>query len=160
MSFKEIEDTAQAVAISERLSPTFEYIWNRYCRVYSELFNEPLSLVLAMDPYYVCHQVFSSKLDKLDLDDNIENIQDIIASLEDPNYDINKERAYREQMKRIEDEEELRVKEGRAVHESLEKENYVFKKEEPTPEMPKDLPKSGGLNMNLINQLKNDDRES
>ena len=157
MSLKEILETAQSVALSEKLVPNELSIWHKYCRIFSQKFNEPLSQVLLMDSEYVLTQIFSSQLDDLDLSDtdHVQNVYDAIMSLSDPDYDAKKEKALREADQKMVEEERQRLKEGHAVHKSLEKDKLKFVKERPQ----KELPKSGGLNTNIIQQLQNEDKE-
>ena len=72
----------------------------------------------------------------------------------DKDYDIKRERAIREELRQIEEREKLRLERGEAVHPSLEKDKRVIAKEEPKP-----LPRSGGINMDLVNKLNNSDKE-
>jgi hypothetical protein len=156
MSFKDLIETSQAIALSDRLHPTELSVWRRYCRIYSKKFSEPLSQVLTLDPEMVITEIFADQFDELKLDEqeHLDHILDIIGSLENPNYDLEKERAERESLRKLEEEEELRVKEGRAIHQSLEKDKLKFSKEESK------LPTSGGLNMKYINQLQNEESEN
>lgn len=158
MSFREIIEAAQAMALSDKLYPDELAIWHKYCREYSKLFYEPLSLVIKMDPEWVMYQVYSNQLSTWNNEENLEDIQDLLGTLSDPDYDVKKERTHREQMQKILDEERLRVVEGRAIHKSLEKNDLVIKAEEPV--IKKELPKSGGINMDLIRSLQNEEKET
>lgn len=157
MSFKEVIETSQAVAILKKLQIDESHLWHKYCRIYSKKFSEPLSQVLYMDPETVLTEVFADQLDDLDLTDpdQLQNVSDMVNSLLDPDFDAKKERALREEYQKLEEEEKLRLKEGRAIHKSLEKEKFKFVKDEPR----KELPKVGGLNDKLIKQLQNSKNE-
>jgi hypothetical protein len=158
MSFRSLLETSQALSLADRVSTTEEAVWHRYCRIYSKTFSEPLSQVLTMDPLTVLTAVFSDQLDEWDLTERIEDIQDLLGGLLDPSYDINKEKAHREMMKKLVDQDKERLKQGKAIHESLEPKKVKEAKSVSTA--PVELPKSGGINMGLIRQLQNDDKES
>ncbi len=107
-----------------------------------------------MDFLFVANQVAADNLSSLDIDERLPEIFEMIYSLQDPSYDAKKEAAIREEMRQIEEREEQRLREGRAIHPSLEKDKRVIDKEELRP-----LPKQGGINFGLINQLNNKDKE-
>lgn len=156
MSLRDILETAQAISLASVLAPDEEEVWKRYCRTYSKTFSEPLTQVLSMDPLTVFSAVFSDQLDEWNIEEKLPEVFEIIYSLQDRDYDIKKERAIREEMRLLEEREAERIRDGRAVHSSLEKDKRVIAKEQP---IPKDLPKSGGLNMNAINRLNSQDKE-
>jgi hypothetical protein len=156
MSLRDLLDTAQTISLAARLVPDEAAVWQRYCRSYSKKFSEPLSQVLQMDPLTVITAVFSDQLDDWEPEENMESLRDLLGHLSDADYDSKKEAAIREEMAQIEEREAERIREGRAVHSSMEKDKRVIVKDE----LPKkELPKSGGINMGLINKLNNQDRE-
>lgn len=155
MSFRELLETSQAIALADKLHPTEVSIWHRYCREFSKKFNVSLVETLKLDPEFVFTQVYSDQLSDWEPEEQIDNIRDLLGSLSDPDYDASKERAYREEMQQILEEEKERLEEGRAIHESLEKKTFGEKPKEQN----KELPKSGGINMNLINQLRDENEK-
>jgi hypothetical protein len=157
MSFRDLVDTASASALADHLYPTETSVWNRYCREYSTRFHTPLTEVFALDPYLVLYQVNADNLSDFNAEERVDELRDILGSISDPNYDAKKEQAIREEMRQIEEREKLRLERGEAVHSSLEKDKRVFVKEELSNSKP--LPKSGGLNLGLINKLNNQDTE-
>ena len=161
MNFRDLIDTASSLALSDHLSPTEISVWERYCRDFSSKFATPLLEVRAMDPLFVLQQVSADNLSEFNAEENMENLFEMLGSLADPDYDIKKERAIREEMAQIEEREAERIREGRAVHSSMEKDKRVISADQPPKEKPpvQQLPKSGGLNMSAINRLNNQDNE-
>ena len=161
MSFRDLLETAQALSLANRLYPDEAAIWHKYCRAYSKTFSEPLSKVLEMDPLTVFSAVFSDNLDEWDIEERLQETFDLIYSLQDPNYDAKKEAAIREEIRQIEERERIRLEKGEAIHPSLAKEKHIITKDQsPKKETPpKELPKSGGIRMDLINKLNNSDNE-
>ena len=155
MSFRDIVDFCQLSALSAKLQPDEVDYWHYYCREYSKRFHEPLSKVKEMNPELVLSEVFADQLSDWDVEERFEDILDLVGSLSDPEYDMKKERAFREETRKMVEEDRQRIKEGRAVHSSLEKDKRVIVKE-----APRELPKSGGLNMGLINQLNQANKEN
>lgn len=162
MSFRDLIDTCQSTALSGKLLPDDVANWHYFCREYSKTFHTPLHITLNLDPEFVITQIYSEMFMKKDLEENLDDFHDIISGLQDPDYDIKKERALREETKRMVEEENRRLEAGEAIHPALEPKNKPKKthKELPKEKFPEDLPKSGGLNMGLIRQLQNNERES
>lgn len=155
MSFRSILDTASAQALADHLSPTEISVWERYCREYSTRFHTPLLATMDLDPYFVARMVNSDNLADFNAEERLEELFDMLGHLNDENYDTKKEKAIRDEMAQIQAREEERLREGRAIHSSLEKDKRVIAKDQP-----KELPKSGGLNISAINRLNNSDNES
>src|ERR1700679_1091043 len=107
MSFRDLIDCSKAIALSEKLHPDEAAAWKKYCRSYSRQFSEPLSQVLLMDPLTVMTAVFSDQLEDWDIEENLENVMDLLNGLQDPDYDIKKERVFREEMRNLEEQERL-----------------------------------------------------
>jgi hypothetical protein len=156
MDFNELLQYCQAEAITSKLLPNPESMWRRICMEYSQKFHTPLHQVLELDPELVVLAYYEDQIRTWDVEEQLDNILDIIYSIEDPNYDIEKERQFREQIKRMEDEEKLRLERGDAIHPALAKEGIKPKKPKPiqenTPEEPKppdNLPVSGGIQFDL-----------
>jgi hypothetical protein len=150
MSFRDFIETFQSQALSDKLAPSDQASWNYICREYSKIFHTPLHEVFKLSPEFVCLHIFAEQLSNVDIEENLELLQDKLSALLDPEFDIKRERAYREELKQIQEQENLRLAEGRAVHPSLDKKT---KKEPPKEELPSDLPKQGGLSAALIKQL-------
>jgi hypothetical protein len=159
MSFRDLIESSQAIALAEKLHPDDVANWHYFCREYSKTFFTPLHEVLKFDPQFVITQMYAEIFSKLDPEEQFEEIGDIINSLSDPEFDIKRERAYREEMRRIVEEENERLERGESVHPSLDKGKALAAQPEPSNEILKDLPKSGGLNMDVIRRLQNQDRE-
>lgn len=156
MSFRDLIDTSAALALADKLQPTEVSIWERYCRDFSVNFATPLLEVHKLDPLFVMREVNALNLSDFEPEENIERLFEIVGSLSDPDYDHKKEMALKEEIRQIEEREAKRLKNNEPVHESLGKDKRVIAKEESKP---KELPKSGGINMGLINKLNNQDRE-
>ena len=157
MDLIEVIKTAKAEAILRKFNPTEESQYRKSCREYSKIFNMPLDKVFDMDPYTIYFDLFSEQIEKVKLDDvdNINDILDQLHSIKDPDYDAAKEKAYRKELQDIVEEEERRLALGEAIHPSLEK------KDSSKPiQAKKEIPKSGGINMDLIKQLQNEENES
>jgi hypothetical protein len=156
MSFRDLLTTSQILALSEKLHPDEIAVYERYCREFSTRFSTPLLEVRALDPLFVLTQVSCDDLANFNPDENLDALLDMIGSLSDKNYDQKREAAIREEMRLIEEREAERLEKGEAVHASLEKKDKrVIAPDQPKPQMPK----SGGINMGLINQLNNSDKE-
>ena len=158
MSFRDILEAGQALALADKLHPTEEAIWAHYCREFSTRFHTPLLEVRNYNPLFVIQEVNGDNLSDFNPEEQIESLMEMIGTLSDREYDIKKERAIREEMRQIEEREKLRIERGEAIHSSLEKDKRIIAKEQPP--VPKELPKSGGVNMALINQLNSSDKES
>jgi hypothetical protein len=152
MSFSEILELAQAQALSDRLHPTEISVYEKFCREYSKLFSTPLHEVLDMSMEHVLKNLFSDSLAQWSTEDDLDQFLDLVGSLQDPEYDAKKEKQRREEMRNIEEQEALRIKENRPIHESL-----VPK--QPKAEVPKQLPKSGGINMEALRHIQNEESE-
>lgn len=151
MSFSDIIQSARAIAIANKLRPDEIAFWHSICREYSKLFSTPLHLVLKMDPEYVILEVYSDQMSEWNEEDKLEEFLDMIGYLKDPDYDSTKARLLREENQKIIEEEHERIRLNKPIHESL-----VKKEEKKLESKPKEIPKSGGINMGLIKQLQND----
>lgn len=158
MSFRDLLDTASAQSLADHLSPTEISVYERYCREYSSRFHTALTDVMTLDPYFVVRMVNSDNLSEFNAEERMEDLFDMLGSLSDENYDQKREKAIREEMRQIEEREKLRLERGEAIHPSLAKDKRVITKEGEAPK-PKELPKSGGLNLSAINRLNNSDNE-
>ena len=152
MSFRDLLDTASAQALADHLSPTEISVWERYCREFSTKFHTPLVEVQSMDPLFVVKQVNANNLEDFNAEERLPDLLDMLGSLSDPDYDAKKERAIREEMRGIEEQEAERIKNNEPVHHSLVKDKRVITKEQP----PKELPKSGGVNFSYLENYENE----
>ena len=156
LNFKELMDTCEAEALSDKLSPTEASVWRRICRAYSEKFHTPLHLVERMDPEYVIKHHFDAQLEDTDPDEMIEEYLDNIYSLKDPNHEKTKDQKLAEDIKKYEEAEALRIKEGRPIPKSGSREStlkklfskQVVKKE--APPIPEGAPKEGFVNFGYL----------
>lgn len=167
MFFREFIETCQSIAICNKLYPSDEANWHYICREYSKTFHTPLHEVLKLNPEFTCTQLFSEQFNRLDLEEqeDLETVSDIINSLKDPEYDIKKEKALRDELKRYQEEEKLRLEEGRSIHHTLDAKgnklpNSQIVKNKTESKQITELPKEGGINMDLIRQLQNDGNDN
>jgi len=142
IDFKEILEYCQAEAIASSVAPTEASVWRSICRSYSKKFSTPLAAVLKLDPEHVILNVYEDQASELDLEDyqKLEHMMDTLMGIEDPNYEATKAAEQEEFDRLAEEEEEERIKSGRAVHPSLQrdlnKKTLLEKGEEPLPEKP------------------------
>ena len=149
MSFRDLIESSQATALANKLNPNEYEIWLRFCREYSKRFNTPLKQVMQEDPEWVITQIYSDNFSDWNVEEKLYDILDIIGSLSDPEYDVKVERAKREELEKIIQEERDRLARGESIHTSLNKNKKK-----------KELPKSGGINLDLIKQLEKDEKEA
>jgi len=156
MDFDDLLQYCQAEAIANKLLPTQESVWRKICMEYSHRFHTPLHQVLELDPEFVISVYYEDQLKTWDVEERIDDILDIIYSIEDPDYNVQKERQLREDIKRMEEEEEERIKRGDPIHPSLAKVDLASKNfknnQKNTSEksnLPDNLPTSGGVQFDL-----------
>jgi hypothetical protein len=121
MTFEELLDLATAEALASRLEPTEDYAWRKICRQYSKKFFTPLHEVFAMNPEEVALHVFEDTLETFDTDEHMEQLLDLIYTLEDPEYAKHKEEEMQEFINDAVREEQERTREGRPIHPALGK---------------------------------------
>lgn len=150
MEFKDLLDYAQAQAISHTLDNSELSIWRSLCRSYSKKFATPLHLCLdgTIPMEDVLLAVFEEQLEKFDEEKDLEGILETIYEMEDPEYIRQKKKELDEYDKQAEREEEERIKEGRPIHKALRGE--ATGSEMPEKPKPKELPKSGGINLSYL----------
>lgn len=119
LTFDEVLDYCQAIALQNKLRPSDESIWRSICRDYSIKFNTKLTEVLSMDPEHVILTHYESQLDEVNIEDNYEKLLDMIYSLQDPEYAKQKANELYDYIKQAEREETERVKAGRPIHKGL-----------------------------------------
>jgi hypothetical protein len=121
MDFDEVLDAVSAEAMAAQLEPDSAATWRRFCRTFSKKFNTPLMDVMKLSPEEVALHVFEDNLDERDGEDNlIEHLLDLIYTMSDPEYAQSRQEELEEFIKNAREEEDSRVKEGRAIHPSLE----------------------------------------
>lgn len=141
MLLKDLLDTLQVEAISNRLTPTEDVVWRKICRAYSNRFSTPLHEVLELSPEFVILHFYEQALEGLDVDENAESWLDMVLSIQDPNYDSNKEEELQQFIEHAESVEKDRVASGRPIHKDIAKEATLI---------PKELPKQGGINLSYL----------
>lgn len=154
IEFKDILETCQAEALAGRLNPTEDSVWRSMARTYSKTFHTPLADVLQMDPEHVILNVYESQAEDLDLEDynKLEHIMDTLRSIEDPEYEAKKRDEQAEFDRKAELEEEERVKSGRAVHPSLQKELDRKRLLEQSNQEPEKRPTGGSINLDYLSK--------
>lgn len=118
-NFRDLLEYVQAVAIAEKVHPTDEGLWRYICRNYSKKFNTPLHEVIKMDPEFVMLHYYEDQVDAIDTEDDLERILDIIYTLEDPEYERQKEKDVEDFIKESEEQEEERIKAGKPIHPAM-----------------------------------------
>lgn len=149
LTFKDIVDTFQAEAIANHLSPTEESVLRSIYRSYAYKFNTPLHEVYKLEFDFIAINLYESQLENVDALENLEEITDMIRGIEDPEYQKNKEEALQEDISIYEEMEEARVMNKKPI---WRKSQPVVPVEEP----PKELPKSGGINLSYLEDLDNE----
>lgn len=161
MEFKDLLDYCQAQAIANTLENTELSVWRSLCRSYSKKFATPLHLCLdgTIPMEEILLAVFEDQLDDFDEEKDLENMLDTIYSMEDPTYEKQKKHELAEFIEKAEKEEEERLAAGRPIHRALKGEagEASISSEETLPkkEKPKELPKSGGINLSYLENEEN-----
>ena len=149
-NLSEVIEMASVEAIAHKLHPTAASTWRNFCRYYSKIFHTPYHEALKMSPEFVISAVLEERLDEVIVLDKMEELMDRIYVAEDPNYESHKEKDLQSWIKDVEEEESLRLKEGKPVN--TKKMKYPPKKEE----APKELPKEGFVNLAYLSDDKNE----
>lgn len=144
MSFKEISEYCQAQALLNKLSPDEIAIWRYFARSYSKKFNTPLHLVMEMAPEEVMLHHYEEQMDDLEVEDHIDQLLDMIYSLEDPDYEQEKSNDFDTFIENAELEEQERLKKGKPIHPALRNESSLS-----PPEQPKG-PSGGSINLSYL----------
>lgn len=154
IDFKDLLEYCQAEAIASRMSPTEASVWRQICRTYSEKFHTPLHQVLEMDPEHVVLNVYEARAEDMDTEDyqKLEHIMDILMGIEDPNYESKKLAEQEEFDRQAELEEEERIRAGRAVHKSLQKDLDRKKALENGEPEPSKKPTGGMINLDYLSK--------
>lgn len=119
MTFDELLDLCSAEALASKLAPTADSTWRKICRTYAKKFNTPLPQVLEMSAEEVALHVFEDNLDDLDSEEHLEQLLDLVYTLDDPEYAAHKEREMKEFDREAERQEIERVKAGRPIHPAM-----------------------------------------
>lgn len=150
IEFKDLLEYCQAEAIATRMNPTEDSVFRAICREYSEMFHTPLPVVLELDPEHVILNVYEKQAESMDIEDyqKLEHIMDTLRTIEDPNYELVKNKEQEEFDRRAEEEEEARIKAGKPVYQPKTKK--TLPKDEPAPE--KKLPTGGMVNLDYLSK--------
>ncbi len=119
MTFDELLDLCSAEALASKLAPTSDSTWRKICRTYAKKFHTPLPQVLKMSAEEVALHVFEDNLDDLDTEEHLEQLLDLVYTLDDPEYAAQKQREIEEFDREAERQEEERVKAGRPIHPAM-----------------------------------------
>lgn len=148
-TLNDILDVSMVDSLLNKVEPTEHSAYRFICREYSKKFHTPLHIVeheLALD--YVILHYCESQLDAMDIDENIEKILDKLYELQDPEYVKQKKQNLDEDIKKYEDEEELRLAEGRPIHGRSKKSSGVIGKPiEKKKEVAKVIPTKGSISL-------------
>jgi hypothetical protein len=156
ISFKDLLEYCQVEAIASKVSPTEDSVWRGLCRQYSKKFHTPLNQVLEMDPEHVILNVYEDQAEEMETEDyqKLEHIMDMIRTIEDPNYEAQKQNEQDEFDRQAEEEEAARVAAGKAVHPSLQRKlNQKMaedKAKKEGEEAPKEPPKQGFIDLSYL----------
>lgn len=162
MIFEDLMNYCKAEAIASLVDPTYESIYRYLCREYSTKFHTPLDQVFKLDPEFVMLHVWESRYEKMDLDDELENILDTIYTMQDPEYSkakADEQQAFDEQ---AEKEEEERIASGESLTAHLkknQKKNSKGKNKDIEKVPSPGLPKSGGIDMEKLKHLEKEEKE-
>jgi hypothetical protein len=74
-----------------------------------------------MSPEFVLSTLFEDQMEAVDIEEDLEELMDMIYTIEDPNYDSAKELEIREFVRRANEAERLRLKEGKPVPTPIKK---------------------------------------
>jgi len=121
MIFEELMQYCRIRAIENTLMPTEESTYRSLCREYSQKFHVSLPQVYLLDPEHVMGEVFEAQLEEIDIEGNLEAILDQIYTLEDPEYQSEKEKELEDFIEMAEAEEEERIKQGKPIHKAIKK---------------------------------------
>lgn len=158
MDFSELVEHCQAEALANKISPTNESLWRHFCRSYSKKFHTPLHIVEELEPLAVLQAVYEDGMSDFDVEDNIEDVMDQLYSLQDPNYEKQKNNDLKDFMKRALIEEEQRLASGKPIHKAMKQEVSLPKgTSENTKSDDKKLPQSGGINLAYLEKEDSED---
>lgn len=155
MRFKEMTDYCQVLAIANKLEPTEESVWRRICRYYARNFNESLSDCLSgkVDAEQILLNVYEDELLNFDHEARLEDLMDLVYSIEDPDYERVKSEDLEEFIEDAEAQEEERIKAGKPIHKAMKNDNIL--NETSLPSEPP-MPTSGGINLSYLEQHENE----
>ena len=125
LNFRDLLDTCKAEAIANTLVTTEVSVWREMCRTYSKTFHTPLHLVLNMAPEEVALAVFEEQLNDFDDEKHLETILDQIYTLEDPEYEDEKESQVDEFIEQARKDEEERLRLGKPIHRAMKNEDVL-----------------------------------
>jgi len=133
-------ELAKLKAIQSKLTPDSFSVWRKIEREYSKTFFTPLHEVSKLDPEIILLNLYEDQLGSFDLDEDkdLQSILDNLYTIENPEYDANREKEEEEYNRQAVKEEEERQAKIKA------KKNTSHKN---APEVKKELPKSGYVNL-------------
>lgn len=146
MKLSDLVEFCQAEALAAKLVPDDASIWRKICRDYSKKFMTPLTEVHKLSPEFVLTSIYEEQLDAQNVDEALEDLLDAVYTLEDPEYEAEKEQQLSDFIDTIEAEEEERVKKGKPIHPGMKEESTLV----PKTEQKKELPTSGYLNLSYL----------
>lgn len=154
MSFKDLADSCQAMAIANKIDPTADSVWRSLCRYYSNKFHTPLDQVLDMSPEHVILNVYEDQIDDIDVEEKLDVIMEAIYTLEDPDYESKKSEELDEFIKQAELDEQDRVATGRKIHAKKKKSIKKALLESIPPDAEKQ-PTGGSINLSYLEAEEN-----
>jgi hypothetical protein len=157
--FYEILEYCKANAIANTLQPNEVYIWRKLCRDYSKKFNEPLTEVMEMNPEHILTAIFEDQLDSYNVEENIEDLVDKIYSMENPEYEKEKEDELKQFIEDAETLEKERIKNRKPIHKALKDEVSLRDTSEKSYLDKKNKPASGSINLEYLEKLDNEKGE-
>jgi hypothetical protein len=119
MNLDDLLDTCYAEALSNKLAPSPEASWRNICRRYSKLFATPLHIVYSLPHEDVALALFEENLEALDPDEHLEQLLDLIYTLDDPEYAKQKEEDLAEFIADAAQQEKERLKANKPIHPAL-----------------------------------------
>ena len=158
ISLYDLIEYCQAKAIGQRFSPTEETVYRQICREYSKEFSTPLAEVKEMDPLEVILEVYENRYGNFELSENLEQVFDLIYTLEDPDYAKSRMDEFKDFIKAAEEEEEERQATGRPVHKALADEVSIknsLPKDPPVQEQK--MPQRGSINLSYLENEESDE---
>lgn len=145
ISLSDIIDYCRAESLASKFYPTETSDWRWFCREYSKTFHTPLPQVLEMDPEHVILCVLEEGLDnkRLKKKEDLDSLIEELRRLQDPDYDSTVVKEVDDWVSGIEEWEDERVAAGAPLPKKGQ-------------ELPKELPKQGGINLSYLENSKDE----
>jgi hypothetical protein len=157
MTLDDLLDFCSAEALASKFEPTESAVWRKLCRQYSKKFHTPLPQVMSLNPEEVAINVFEENLEELDTEEHLEQLLDLIYTLEDPEYARQKEEELGQFIKDTERQEKERIRAGKPIHPGMVSDSSPRKlvsKKEATRES--SLPTGGIVNLSYLEDDSNE----